>query len=150
METSREKFLEKASPEGLTGCWLWTGGYGGNNYPIMYHEGKAKKVSRFAYEEFKGEIYMGNVIRHLCHTPSCVNPEHLEQGTQKQNIHDSLLAGRLKQKLSNSDVVNILNEYKPNIVSLKMLADKYGCSKRNILDIIKGRKFKHLNEEVSN
>lgn len=147
MASAEERFLKKVSPEGITGCWLWAGGYGGNGYPIMSLNGGAKKASRFAYETYKGEIYVGNVIRHLCHTPACVNPVHLEQGTQSDNVQDSLLSGRLKQKLSDEDVLNILKEYTPYVVSLQMLADKYGCSKRNILDIVHGSKFKHLHSK---
>jgi len=144
MGTAYERFESFVSPEPLTGCWLWTGGYTGNGYPIMSLDGKAKRANRFSYEEHKGEIYVGNVIRHLCHTPSCVNPAHLEQGTQFQNVEDSLYSGRLNIKLTNEDVLNILKEYKPYEVSLKQLATKYGCSKRNILDIVKGRKFRNL------
>lgn len=36
----------------------------------------------------------GKVVRHLCHNPRCANPDHLELGTQHDNIQDSVRAGR--------------------------------------------------------
>ena len=138
------RFEQYVNPEALTGCWIWSGGYAGNNYPMFSFEGKATKASRLSHLFYKGHLDKGKYIRHLCHNPSCVNPAHLEQGTQKQNMLDSSLDGRLNQKLSNEDVKNILNEYIPYVVSLQKLANKYGVSKKNILNIVKGRIYKHL------
>lgn len=36
----------------------------------------------------------GLVIRHRCDMPLCVNPEHLETGTQRQNVRDAMDRGR--------------------------------------------------------
>lgn len=141
---SRVYFEQNVSPEALTGCWLWTKGYGGNGYPTMYHKGGAYKVSRFSYETYKEALKPGQVVRHLCHNPSCVNPSHLISGSQTDNMQDSVKSGRLNKKLTDENVLAILEEYVPFSVSLKTLAIKYGVSKRNILDIVKGRKFKHL------
>ena len=30
-----------------------------------------------------------DVVRHMCHNRRCINPMHLEHGTQGQNIHDT-------------------------------------------------------------
>ena len=30
------------------------------------------------------------VMRHLCHNPLCINPEHLRWGSQKENIYDTM------------------------------------------------------------
>ena len=32
---------------------------------------------RYVYEQMYGEIPEGKVVHHLCHNPSCCNPEHL-------------------------------------------------------------------------
>ena len=37
-----------------------------------------------------GEIPKGMVIRHKCDNPNCCNIEHLEIGTQKDNIEDMI------------------------------------------------------------
>jgi len=68
--------------------WLWTGslnpnGYGVFHYPDYRH---AVSVARFAYEFLVGPIPRGLVIDHLCRTPACVNPTHLEVVTQRENL----------------------------------------------------------------
>ena len=70
-----------------SGCWLWTGptnvagyartGLGGRGRSILAH--------RLVYEETVGAIPLPT-IDHLCRTRRCVNPEHLEPVTQKENI----------------------------------------------------------------
>jgi hypothetical protein len=71
------------------GCWFWIGaitsdGYGhireaGRNSPTLY-------VHRLAYELEYGRIAEGMQIDHLCRMRFCVNPKHLEEVTQQENI----------------------------------------------------------------
>ncbi len=142
------RFYKYVSPEALTGCWIWSGAYRNDRKkggcPVFYHDGGPCKASRFIYELEKEPIVDGNYIRHMCHNPACVNPAHLEQGTQKENMYDSLCSGRLNKKLTDEDVLNIRKEYVPFVVSLNMLAAKYKICNKSVLDIIKGRKYKNL------
>jgi hypothetical protein len=34
------------------------------------------------------------VARHTCNNPACVNPDHIIPGTQYENVHDMIAAGR--------------------------------------------------------
>ncbi len=45
---------------------------------------------RYSYELHYGPIPEGKVILHLCDNLKCVNPAHLQAGTQKENVHDSM------------------------------------------------------------
>lgn len=79
----------KISPEPNTGCWIWEGaisdtGYGNASVVI---DGKrvTKNVHRLLYEIEKGPIAKKLQIDHLCRNRWCVNPDHLEPVTSREN-----------------------------------------------------------------
>jgi hypothetical protein len=76
---------ERIQPEPNSGCWLWTGrlikGYG-----ILLHDDKMHQGHRLVYELLKGTIPPGLQLDHLCRTPACVNPDHLEPVTPRENV----------------------------------------------------------------
>lgn len=69
-----------------SGCWEWTGhrnamtGYGALNVNRV-----STLAHRFSYEMNKGPIPAGLVIDHLCRNRACVNPDHLEVVSQREN-----------------------------------------------------------------
>lgn len=55
-----------------------------------------KWVHRMAWEDAnQATIPPGYVIMHLCDTPRCINPKHLQLGTQKENMLDAWNKGRI-------------------------------------------------------
>lgn len=67
-------------------CWLWTAalvkGYG------RFYDTDMRPVGahRWAYELLVGPIPEGLTIDHLCRVRRCVNPDHLEVVTQRENV----------------------------------------------------------------
>lgn len=49
-------------------------------------DGKRKSGHRVAYEDKYGTIPEGMVLDHLCRNRACINPDHLEVVTQRENI----------------------------------------------------------------
>lgn len=82
MET-HDRFLTKL--EKKDGHWMWLGklcrGYG-----TFWANGKTNRVHRYSYEFYKEPIPKGMVIDHLCRIRNCVNPQHLEVVTNKENV----------------------------------------------------------------
>jgi hypothetical protein len=67
-------------------CWIWqrppnSRGYGQIKINKIMH-----LVHRMSYETFRGIIPKGLQIDHLCRNKLCVNPNHLEVVTLKENV----------------------------------------------------------------
>jgi len=77
------------------GCWGWRGAKDIKGYAIMYYQKKtcfAHRVSLLLHNRVKYFI-SGNVIRHSCKNKSCVNPDHLSEGTLSENAKDKVRDG---------------------------------------------------------
>lgn len=70
--------------ENEKGCWNWTGTLS-KGYGVMKVHSRSTRVHRLMYEVFVGPIPEGLVIDHLCKNKQCVNPEHLEAVTSREN-----------------------------------------------------------------
>ncbi|UCS82790.1 homing endonuclease [Yersinia phage vB_YenP_Rambo] len=78
-----------------TGCWEFTGCKTKSGYGRIRVKGVHWMAHRYALSEHLGRpIAEGMVVMHLCDNPSCVNPEHLKEGTQKDNMEDCISKGR--------------------------------------------------------
>ena len=79
-------------------CWIWTGRFDGVGYGIIQlgRGEKRKGAHRASWELHYGKIPDGLMICHHCDNPSCVRPDHLFLGTQKDNLQDASRKGRMK------------------------------------------------------
>lgn len=70
-------------------CWVWIGARrGGTGYGSFYSQGEGTLAHRYSYQRFVGPIPDGFVIDHKCHNRACVNPDHLQVVTHKQNMEN--------------------------------------------------------------
>lgn len=67
------------------GCWDWVGNTGPSGYGKIKSRGRNLRAHRWMYEQVKGEIPSGLTLDHLCRRPICVNPDHLEPVTTREN-----------------------------------------------------------------
>lgn len=82
----KDRFDEKWIAEPNTGCWLWTASITSSGYGLIKHSGKLLTAHRLAYEWYITTIPDGKELDHLCRTPACVNPWHLEPVTHRENV----------------------------------------------------------------
>ncbi len=74
------------------GCWEWTGATNGNGYGHIRFDGRMQYVHRLIYQHCSEPIPSGLTIDHLCRTRSCVNLQHLEPVTGRENMRRGLRA----------------------------------------------------------
>ncbi len=104
---------------------------------------------RASYQVYKGDIPDGLVIMHSCDNPSCVNPDHLTAGTQKQNIHDMMKKGRHAKgerqgiaKLNTSDIIKIKELVKT--MTHRQVSKIYNVDRSTIGKVITGVNWRHI------
>ncbi len=67
-------------------CWLWSKSLDRYGYGEIKISGRRHLAHRFTYELLVGPIPRGMVLDHLCRIRRCVNPDHLEPVTNRENL----------------------------------------------------------------
>lgn len=81
------RLREYSIPEPNTGCHLWIGYVRPNGYgEVTGAKGQSRYAHRVAYEAFIGPIPAGMDIDHKCRVLSCINTDHLEAVTHRENV----------------------------------------------------------------
>lgn len=74
-------------PDSPEKCWIWTGAKNAAGYGNINISGRHYMPHRVSWVlANKRQIPKGLVIDHLCSTPSCINPHHLEPVSQRSNV----------------------------------------------------------------
>ena len=89
--TLDERFWSKVTK--TDGCWLWTGARDSQGYGNTWVDGGYRKAHWVAWFLTYGswpEAVLDHVQARGCLNKNCVNPAHLEDVTQRENVHRSL------------------------------------------------------------
>lgn len=82
---TEQRFWEKVQKTDT--CWLWTAGQMGKGYGGFRVDAQSSiPAHRYSYLLHKGKIPVGYHIDHLCRVRKCVNPNHLEAVTPRENL----------------------------------------------------------------
>ena len=133
------------------GCWLWNGYKNKDGYGRFFYNHKHYMAHRIAWEIAGNIIPENHIIRHKCRN-KCVNPEHLETGTNWDNSQDKKRDGTEYDKsgennpnckLSAEQIQQLKLEYQnrklsPTKITQQTLADKFGISKSHCWGILNG------------
>jgi HNH endonuclease len=140
------EFESHIEPVPFAGCWYWVGANKGGHEP--YGVFKKRLAHRVAYELYKGSLTPGLFVLHKCDMPSCVNPDHLYLGTQKQNIHDCiqrLRRGNISgenhpsHRLTLQDVANIRADRRAQ----ETIAREYGITQSHVSHLKHGDSWRN-------
>jgi hypothetical protein len=81
-----KRFWKKVKVHQPAGCWRWKGTLDRLGYGSFWIAGKNYRAHRLAYTLLIGAIPDGLQLDHLCRNPSCVNPDHLQPVTNRENL----------------------------------------------------------------
>jgi hypothetical protein len=139
-------------------CWECVAMYLNKlGYGVFSVKDKLILAHRFAFQNHHNRLITdGMLIMHSCDNPSCVNPNHLSEGTNQDNVTDMVNKCRhvcipckgekhSSSKLTDQQVLEIREKYdKKNGIFYKVLAIEYGVCKGHICDIIKRKRWSHI------
>lgn len=83
-QSVEERFWAKVDKSGP--CWIWTGSRNSRGYGRFGVNGRNWHAHRWSFEQYRFVIPAGFFLDHLCRTPSCVRPDHLEAVTPALNV----------------------------------------------------------------
>lgn len=158
------------NPE-IGNCWQWTGtvchdGYG--VFAVRHHI--QRRSHRIAFAVTRGSEATKLVLHH-CDNPLCVRPDHLRDGTVKQNSEDAKKRGRLatgdrngtrkfperlkrgadnwQSKLTDAQVIEIRTRYATCTIGQVALGKEFGVTHTLIGIIVRGEGWKHAGGPVT-
>ena len=81
-----KQILENSKKEGE--CIEFLGNINNRGYGRLWYKGKHHLAHRSSYEFYKGKITDGKFICHTCDNRKCINPDHLYEGSFRENSQD--------------------------------------------------------------
>jgi hypothetical protein len=131
-----------------------------NGYPRVRMPGKNVLAHRISYS-LSNNVPLSEmderVVRHACDNPPCVNPRHLEIGSQKDNVDDMVARGRKVNphpghgenhhhaKLTLAQIEEARRLYvrggRNNEFSYNGLAKRYGVGRKAISNALQGKSW---------
>ncbi|WP_405373373.1 MULTISPECIES: HNH endonuclease signature motif containing protein [unclassified Microbacterium] len=85
------RHIRRSIAEGQGGCWLWTRSRSRDGYGWTSLDDKTYQAHRLVFRLLRGEPDAGQVLDHLCRVRHCVNPDHLEPVSPRENLARSPL-----------------------------------------------------------
>lgn len=147
-----KRFWSKVSKGGPGECWTWTGGKFWDGYGWFLVDGKKRRAHRVSFFLANGH-WPEPMCLHSCDNLVCVNPAHLSEGDQTDNMRDMAAKGRSgvrigrensKSKLTEAIVRSVRLRSKRDGTLVSQLAREHGVSWPTMNAAVKGRSWSHV------
>ena len=143
---NQTRFWQKVNKDCPSRCWEWTAGCCRDGYGSFHVDMQHRGVGahRISWILHTGRVPTLSIL-HSCDNPKCVNPEHLREGTQVENMADRTRRGRTARHISELNgrakitfelAETIRNRYVIGNIQQSELALEYGLAQSSISRII--------------
>jgi hypothetical protein len=151
----RQRFQRFVTAGDPNECWEWRASKNSEGYGQLTFKSKKYRAHRLAWTLHNGrEPKAGLLILHSCDRPSCVNPNHLREGTDHDNMQDCMTRKRHRPvpqpgeahprvKLNNQAVRDIRKRVASG-ESRVALAREYGVTRSRVAQIYLRKGWKHV------
>ena len=154
-EPWQNRFWQKVNKKSEQECWEWQAAKTARGYGQLNVEGIMRYAHRLSYFLHNEVDTFDLVVMHSCNNPSCVNPNHLVLGTQKQNLQQMYREKRDDNRnrigihnkncsFSESEVREIKQLLAEGKFSQRKIAKMYGVTSSTISNISLGKTWSHI------
>jgi hypothetical protein len=139
------RFWAKVSKKSEQECWPWQGAITSVGYGILILLPDVWVLAhRASYAMTHGSAAEGSNICHRCDNRCCVNPDHLFEGSPKDNSMDMAKKFRGRAKLT-ADQVRQLRRMHTEGVPYRRIANHFHLASTTVHKIATRRSYTHVN-----
>ena len=146
-----DRFHLYVHPEPNSGCWLWSGRLHRTGYGQFTPGTLTRPVTahRFSLGTKTGK-WPRDCALHSCDNKACVNPDHLREGTQSENIADRNTRKRTARGSASGpavlteDQVKAIRKRLASGSTQRRVASEFGVTPPTIRNIAIGVTWKHV------
>jgi|WetSurMetagenome_2_1015567.scaffolds.fasta_scaffold34565_3 hypothetical protein len=128
-------------------CWEWKGAIGSDGYGHFgVSKGKIVLAHRYSFVLSGKVLKNKEVVMHICNNKKCVNPNHLESGSQSDNMKDAASKNRMKYgenhhmtKLNKKQINQIRMLWKKGLITQKNISKLFKTSQQTISRIVNNK-----------
>lgn len=146
-EKTTARFWAKVESGAPDECWEWRGARSTGGYGRMCVAGRIRPATHISLHIAGRPLGPGQLARHSCDNPPCVNPAHLGAGDQLANMGDARARGRTargnrhgRRVLTEQQVVE-LRQRRYGGESLASIARAFGISQAGASLVARGLKW---------
>lgn len=133
------------------GCWEWQAARNAGGYGVIRGEHREMLLAHRVSLALDGRpVPPGQVARHRCDNPCCVNPAHLLHGTHADNMADARERGsyagirNAQSKITDDDVHRIRELVREGRLLQREIGAMFGIGQVSVSEIASGVKWRHL------